>query len=203
MDATTIDQLFMSACPKGRPVSTIGDLASIIAKERDLGEDKESVDMTTIESTRDMSSYARASELRLVDAIYIARNLTPDQIRDVTIRACPPPPPPALVKVEKLGTASNGCQVNILITNNTEVAWNGATIQIAFRDNSGAAIGDYRGYPDVYTEPGRGILIGNVAQGVNCKEIVAVSLLYLGYQLAPLGTGFVPVDISSIPTSIQ
>ena len=82
-----------------------------------------------------------------------------------------------------------------------ETAWDGVSIHLAFRDNSQVAIGEYQGIPMVYTESGRGIIVGNVVQGVSCEQIVAVSLLYFGYY--PQNQGQMHVEESSIPTSIQ
>lgn len=164
-----------------------------------MGVDKESVDGTVLSSP--MSSEVKSSELQLVDAIYTAKDLTPAQIHDVTIRDCPPPPPLASVKIEKLGTAPNGCQVNILVSNYTTVAWDGVSIHLAFRDNSQVAIGEYQGIPMVYTEPERGIIVGNIIHGISCEQIAAVSLLYFGYY--PQNQGQIQVEESSIPTSIQ
>jgi len=75
-----MDQLSVSACARETTTSAMGDFASIVAKERDLGVDKASVDSTVLDSTA--SNEIKASELQLVDAIYYAKDLTPDNIRD-------------------------------------------------------------------------------------------------------------------------
>jgi|GEM_PF-5287637 hypothetical protein len=113
----------------------------------------------------------------------------------------PPPTPAASVNVKRVATTPNGCQIEITISNTTEVAWDVATIHIAFRNNSSVVIADHLWSPEVYTEPGRGILVRDIVQGISCKEIAAVSLLYFGYY--PQNQGQIQVEQSSIPTSLQ
>lgn len=81
------------------------------------------------------------------------------------------------------------------------IAWSNVSYHMAFRDKSRAAVGESRDIPSRYTEPGYGMVVTDIVQGVSCEEIAAVSLLYFGYY--PIGLGQMQVNPSLISTSIE
>lgn len=111
-----------------------------------------------------------------------------------------PSTPPASITVEKIATASDGCQIKVSVFNATHIAWHVVHFAIAFRNQSLAAVGQYRNSSNIYTEPGRGILFDGMVRGISCEEIAAASLFEFSYLTE---YEHVAVEASSIPITVE
>lgn len=109
----------------------------------------------------------------------------------------------ASIEVERKQQVSSGdCPVSVSIFNRmNRIAWDGVSFHLALRNKSGVAIGELRGIPFRYTEPGYGLVVSGQAQGVRCEEIAGVSLLYFGYY--PTGQGQLRLRNSMVTVRIR
>ena len=88
------------------------------------------------------------------------------------------------------------------IFNRTSSAWGGVSYHLVLRNSANAPLGELRGIPRTYTEPGYGMVIKSKVEGVTCAEIAAVSVLYFGWYRTDNGYQ-VKLDPQEVGTEIQ
>lgn len=111
--------------------------------------------------------------------------------------------PLASIQIERsLQTSSGDCPVHVKIINRMKgTPWDGVSYHVALRNKNNVAIGELRGVPLRYTEPGYGLVVSSQIQGAVCEEIVGVSLLYFGYY--PTGQGQVRLSNTVVTAEVK
>jgi len=110
--------------------------------------------------------------------------------------------PPASIEIEKVDTVPTGCQVRISILNQSDTAWDGASVYVNFHNDTDVVIGDYQTVTRAHTAPESPILVGYVIRATDCEDITKASLHYFGYF--PAGNrGEIQVATDTVPLSLQ
>jgi hypothetical protein len=110
--------------------------------------------------------------------------------------------PPASIEIEKVDTVPTGCQVRISILNESDTAWDGASVSVNFHNDTDVVIGDYQAVTRAHTAPNSPILVGYVIGATLCEDITKATLGYFGYF--PEGNrGEIQVATDTVPLSLQ
>lgn len=110
--------------------------------------------------------------------------------------------PPASIEIEKVDTVPSGCQLRISILNESDTAWDGASVYVNFHNDLDVVIGDYQTVPRAHTAPNSPILAGYVIPATDCEDITKATLRYFGYF--PEGNrGEIQVATDTVPVSLQ
>ena len=114
-----------------------------------------------------------------------------------------PSRPLAVIQVVKNSQSSAGnCPVTVTIFNQMNgVPWDSVSYHVALRNKDNAAIGELKGIPEKYTEPGFGMVFGRQVNGVKCGEITGISVLYFGYY--PTGQGQERLSTSVVSAELK
>ena len=96
--------------------------------------------------------------------------------------------------------ADASCRISIL--NESDTAWDGASVYVNFHNDSDVVIGDYQTVPRAHTAPNSPILAGYVIPATDCEDITKATLRYFGYF--PEGNrGEIQVAADTVPVSLQ
>jgi hypothetical protein len=110
--------------------------------------------------------------------------------------------PPASIEVEKVDTVPAGCQVRISILNESDTAWDSASLYVNFHNDTGVVIGDYQTLTRAHTAPNSPILVGYVIPETDCEDITKATVRYFGYF--PEGNrGEIQVATETVPIALQ
>ncbi len=110
--------------------------------------------------------------------------------------------PPASIEIEKVDTVPTGCQVRISILDESDTAWDGASVYLNFHNDTDVVIGDYQTVTRAHTAPNSPILVGYVIPATDCEDITKATLRYFGYF--PEGNrGEIQVATDTVPISLQ
>jgi hypothetical protein len=110
--------------------------------------------------------------------------------------------PPASIEIEKVDTVPTGCQVRISILNESDTAWDTASVYVNFHNDANVVIGDYKTLTRTHTAPNSPILVGYVIPATECEDITKATLRYFGYF--PEGNrGEIQVATDTVPVSLQ
>jgi hypothetical protein len=109
---------------------------------------------------------------------------------------------PASIDIEKVDTVPTGCQVKISILNQSDTAWDGASVSVNFHNDTGVVIGDYQALTRAHTAPNNPILVGYVIRATDCEDITNATLSYFGYF--PAGNrGEIQLATDTVPFALQ
>jgi hypothetical protein len=110
--------------------------------------------------------------------------------------------PPASIEIEKVDTVPTGCQVRISILNESDTAWDGASVYVNFHNDTDVVIGDYQAVTRAHTAANSPILVGYVIGATLCEDVTKATLDYFGYF--PEGNrGEIQVATDTVPISLQ
>ncbi|GLK88305.1 hypothetical protein [Pseudomonas turukhanskensis] len=123
----------------------------------------------------------------------------------VALTGCstPPPKPIAGVVLERLGDNESGvCMVKINFYNKSAVAWDGLSYQVLARDQNGSVVGQWRGVPLRFTDPGTGFFFAPTQPAeAACAQITRTVVQYLG--VLPTGRGQVRLNDALISSDLK